>query len=400
MGDPLSSDLMAGGKTGWPLATDRIKATQASVKNHQSILQEEETKARSSSSRSTLVLFWINGFATVLIFLFHLISLESLFSITLSVVLTIYTFRKTEDSADWSGGIMDWILLSFATVTPMSASIGMAFTRREKALVHIATIRSFFFGLYQAHCAWDWGNLPTTGRFKSEVDWLEHSDSYLSEIVNINDELCRYLTLPSTSRARHRMMPGGKALAKGMRQVGDQLMESIMTRINRLSLHCEILKLEGLPGNEAARIRQWERDIVFQIEGLQMLKEYRTPQALRSLCRIFSVLLPPFYAPYYAQMARDLNSLGTAIAFSVLTSLALTALFESLSQMEDPFLAHLTLDGIDVPREVRDIPYARLLSQRNGVFFPTNGVSFDGRGSERLPPKEEADVMIPRIFTE
>ena len=82
-----------------------------------------------------------------------------------------------------------------------------------------------------------------------------------------------------------------------------------------------------------------------------MFKMYRTPQALRSFARIFTFLLPPFYAPTYAQVAIELNSLGVGIAFGLLTALGLTALFESLQVLEDPFTAFLALDGIDV-REV------------------------------------------------
>ena len=61
---------------------------------------------------------------------------------------------------------------------------------------------------------------------------------------------------------------------------------------------------------------------------------YRTPQGLRSFGRLFSMLLPPFYAPYYAQLAHDVNSLGIAITFAIFTALALTSLFETISQME------------------------------------------------------------------
>ena len=64
------------------------------------------------------------------------------------------------------------------------------------------------------------------------------------------------------------------------------------------------------------------------------MKNYRTPQALRSFARLFSVFLPPFYAPYFAQLAYDLNSLPMGITFAIVTSIALTSLFESIYQME------------------------------------------------------------------
>ena len=46
------------------------------------------------------------------------------------------------------------------------------------------------------------------------------------------------------------------------------------------------------------------------------------------------MFLPPFYVPFYAELARDVT-LGVGVAFSVFTSVALTALFETVSQMEE-----------------------------------------------------------------
>jgi hypothetical protein len=83
---------------------------------------------------------------------------------------------------------------------------------------------------------------------------------------------------------------------------------------------------------------------------------------------LFSVLLPPFYAPYYAQLAHDISSLGTAITFSVLTALALTALYETLSKLEDCFIDLSVLDGVDVQRELLDDFRPQLLATRQRFF--------------------------------
>ena len=50
----------------------------------------------------------------------------------------------------------------------------------------------------------------------------------------------------------------------------------------------------------------------------------------RAFGRIFSGILPPFYAPTFAQLAFDLKSLEIGILFAVVTPLCLTALFESI----------------------------------------------------------------------
>lgn len=145
-------------------------------------------------------------------------------------------------------------------------------------------------------------------------------------------------------------------------------------RFAQLAVFCEVLKREGLPGNEAARIRQWERMLVVSTEKLRMIKMYRTPQALRSFSRLFSIFLPPFYVPYYVEMARDLNSLGTAIAFSVITSLALTSLFEAVSQMEDPFVQMSVLDGVNVKYQLVDDFIHQLKTWRSCYFPDDNGL--------------------------
>lgn len=104
------------------------------------------------------------------------------------------------------------------------------------------------------------------------------------------------------------------------------------------------------------------------IEKLYTIKVYRTPQGLRSFSRLFSVLLPPFYAPYYAQLAHDIGSLGTAIIFSIITSLALTSLFETIVQLEDPFVDSSLLDGVDVQGDLADEFKPQLLAVRNKLF--------------------------------
>ena len=123
-----------------------------------------------------------------------------------------------------------------------------------------------------------------------------------------------------------------------------------------------------------------------------MIKRYRTPQALRSFARLFSVFLPPFYAPFYAQMAKDLNSLGAAITFAVLTSIALTALFESISQMEDPFIGIVSLDGIDLRNELLVEFRQQVLDCRKN-FFP-DSAPFE-LGDEPVPEKiSEHEVRL------
>jgi len=191
----------------------------------------------------------------------------------------------------------------------------------------------------------------------------------LAQLIGIGDELSRFLTLPTPSRTRHRMTHRGRKEAARTMEVAYLLLESMNTqRLGRLIMYSERLKKIGLPSGEVSRMRQYERFISDSIEQLKMIKLYRTPQALRSFGRIFTVILPPFYSPTYAQLAIDTNSLGFGVTFGVITAICLTALFESVQVLEDPFTAFLALDGIDVREEFEVLSFAQLVNTRKMAF--------------------------------
>eukprot|EP00591_Stephanopyxis_turris_P008516 CAMPEP_0195516210 /NCGR_PEP_ID=MMETSP0794_2-20130614/7000_1 /TAXON_ID=515487 /ORGANISM="Stephanopyxis turris, Strain CCMP 815" /LENGTH=333 /DNA_ID=CAMNT_0040644745 /DNA_START=57 /DNA_END=1058 /DNA_ORIENTATION=+ len=316
-------------------------------------IEEEEKNARSKCETRPIVLFLLNGISAFVVFGKYLISLDSILGCALTVGFTLLAYFLNKGNEDWYG-TMDWVLLSFAVVMPISTSIGLAFGRRELALKDISIFRSNAHQIYLAHSCWDWGTTTTkedqssSARDSSDYhDWLAHADETLSILLGIGDEICRFLTLPPFTRARHKVTRPGRKEAARTTEVADRLFHSFLTtKMAKLTRLTELLKKKGLPPNEASRIRQWERLMGEAIEDLRMIKAYRTPQALRSFSRLFSVFLPPLYAPSIAQLAHDTNSLGLGIMFAIITSIALTALFESVSVLEDPFTAHLTLDGI------------------------------------------------------
>ena len=92
------------------------------------------------------------------------------------------------------------------------------------------------------------------------------------------------------------------------------------------------------------------------------------PFAKRAFGRIFSAGLPPIYAPTFAQLAFDLNSLAIGILFAVVTPLCLTALFETIRALEDPFVGYISLDGIDVKEEFEVLHWQQLINARRALF--------------------------------
>ena len=157
----------------------------------------------------------------------------------------------------------------------------------------------------------------------------------------------QFLTLPTFSRTRHRILRSGRHEAARTVEVAYRLFDMFCTqRMLKLTMLTETLKAEGLPSGEISRISQFVRFIGEAMEDLRCIKTYRTPQALRSFGRLFTIFLPPFYAPTFAQLSINTGSLGLGITFALITSLGLCALFESVQILEDPFVAYISLDGI------------------------------------------------------
>ena len=344
----------------------RPSSTSAISKDVESIHQRYD----SSGPHTALILPFVNFLSSLIVIVTRLIGLEALLSMALSAGLTVYVYNATEDNPAFDGGAMSWTLLTFAVVTPLSASVRMAFARREKALTYLKTIRSSMINMFIAHASWDWPKRgqPESGRQACKVDWMEYGDDVLNEMLSLIDELCMILLLPTSTRARHKVLPASVKEAKDVNDVSERIHKSLVGRMGKLSAQCEYLKLQGLPGNEASRIRQWEQFILDSIEGLRLIKNYRTPQALRSYSRLLSVLIPPLFCPYYADLARSTGSLGLGIFYALLTAVALSDLFDCVAQLEDPFFGHTSLDGVDVQEELGECLSEHLLLLRKQTF--------------------------------
>mmetsp|Transcript_692 Transcript_692/g.798 ORF Transcript_692/g.798 Transcript_692/m.798 type:complete len:451 (+) Transcript_692:211-1563(+) len=321
---------------------------------------ERERIIRAKANKHTIIR---SSIASLLVFCVYLITLETVLSCALTLGLTLFWYYTKKASEDFVGGGISWIVLGFAVVTPITVSIRMAFQRRERALHRIAQVRSFSFQIYLSHSIWEWGE-------KDKVDEkIKHVDEVMDHLIGFGDELSRFLTLPTSSRSFHRMLKSGRMEAAEIVELQYRLFDSLYTRrITKLSILTEKIKSLGLTSSEASRIRQFERYIGEAVEGLRMIKMYRTPQALRSFARIFTVLLPPLYAASFAQVAFDLQSLTMGILFSIITPLCLTALYESMQAIEDPFVGWITLDGIDVIEELNVLHWHQLMNARREIF--------------------------------
>ncbi len=92
--------------------------------------------------------------------------------------------RSVDGKLDKIG--MDWVILGFAVVTPLSLSVNISFRRRDRALIEISKFRSFAFQLLLSHAVWDW----SSGGGKANVpgiDWVAHTDEVLTQLIAVGE---------------------------------------------------------------------------------------------------------------------------------------------------------------------------------------------------------------------
>jgi len=298
--------------------------------NKQKETKQLEDHAHQIPPTNIILLFILNTYSHIKIYVTMLIRLESIVGalMTAGATLIAYYYYPSDD-VDWNGNLPS-VLLSFAVITPLGQSITMGFTRREQALKSLASYRSAVYNLYVAHSSWDWGSchknegrrgcvesindeisvygtIATGGddvKITKSIDFINHSETVLCHLIHLSDSLYSYLTLPDSSRARHRVTKNGIEEASEILTCGRMIFtNNIYGRMIMISQLCEALKFRGMPSNEASRIRQWENQATTAVEELRVVKEYRTLQVLRVFGRLCSLFLPPFYATTYVQVA-------------------------------------------------------------------------------------------------
>ncbi|TYZ62920.1 hypothetical protein PybrP1_003300 [[Pythium] brassicae (nom. inval.)] len=286
-------------------------------------------------------------YAASKIFGIHLVTFESLFVVASSLLATTGYYLYSEHRRDGKafGANISWMIVSFAIVAPMIMQIKQAFTRRELALDVLAESKSLFANIMLANALWNWGD---NGRSKLPAGHAARTKALLVAVLR---DICSLLLLPTLTRGRHRLTVHGRQVASRYEPTVEELQTQLMLSFKRLHEQVEVMKAEGLPANEASRINQYHWLLQARLEKLQNIKFYRTPQATRSFTRLFILVLPVFYGPYYVYLMRGDEFQSTSFAFclvlSVVTSLTMIGIFNVEIAMEDPF-AGGGMDGIRV----------------------------------------------------
>ena len=195
-------------------------------------------------------------------------------------------------------------LIGIAIVFPIVFSIGGAYSRREKALAHYGRLkahgRSIFFGAR---------------------DWIENTDEkFLRKLKKIMKDLlihCRELfnTDINNSAKREKM---------------------IYSNFSDLSKYIKECRARGMSTSDFSRANQYLDKMMDAFENLKHIYQYRTPLTLRAFSKIFTMILPILYGPYFANLAKD-YSVGLIYIIPILFSIILISLDNIQDHLENPF---------------------------------------------------------------
>ncbi len=231
---------------------------------------------------------------------FYIINLKTLLVAGLAAAAT-YGARRYGVVAEFP-----LALIGTAVVFPIVFSISGAYKRRERALDEYGGIKAHGRALYYA-----------------TRDWLE---TPAPELLAVARERLGALML-----ACRDMFTGA---ADDLRNE-----QRVYSEFAALSRFVRQLREAGLPSGECSRCNQFVSKMVISFENVKHIYQYRTPRTLRAYSKIFVVLLPILYGPYFAYIYASWHSAHVALLYAmpVLFAVVLVSLDNIQDHLEDPF---------------------------------------------------------------
>lgn len=248
---------------------------------------------------------------------------------------------------------LNWTMLSIALVFPLTMTLTETFRRREAAVTHLMNLRTNIISLFVAHKDWDFYTIPDrrpeekslSGR--NDLNSRESARLSSNHVSELRCVLCRFidmtftvLSAPRVSQARHFYTKDGREQRNHVKKIQDTLDDSIIVLYHEISAFGEKFKEAGLPAGEKSRLTAFENSVISSYFQLRALKNYRSPMGLRAYARLFTILTPLVFGPYYGLLAES-TSLSWSICFSIITTSAMQGLFNIRHELEDPFSGDL-----------------------------------------------------------
>jgi len=221
---------------------------------------------------------------------------------------------------------LNWAFVSIAIVFPLTATIQMAFQRRERATQVLADVLALIHCLSLAHRDW-----------KQKEELPGHLDRVNGVLHTMTSDLEQLITGPrAIARDNHCVSHSKEIVLQKMADRQIMLTSRFVCGIRTLSKLTEAKKAAGMPANEASRISQYIYILNRDFYLLRDIKFYRTPNMLRSMSRFFIVVTPVMFSPYF-RYVRIHSNWTFASLFAGFVTFALVTLLHVVDQVEDPF---------------------------------------------------------------
>jgi len=344
------------------VATERGEVSEGfmDLKDCRGLLQrkhfiDEEPETMWEMLKAEMRFTLVDLISSMKVYFVHTVNLEG-FLVVLNAVLVTLFFLEFEDSEMMHlASRLDFSILAFAVVFPLTYLLQQAFTRRESALVYVANFKSSLISIVIADLTWDFPVAETKkwgGRATLPEDFnlrVRNSACEMAELV------FQYLSLPIVTKGRNYIFGSYRKKQSQVNNVRNSIEKRLATLWVQLYDLVEVLKAHGMPGNESSRINQYLSFTQLHVNLLRNQKVYRTPQATRSFGRAYLIMLPWFFGPYFAFVAglgdTEETNKGFALALAAFTFLVLIGLINAGRLLEDSFLEQ-GFDHINVREEM------------------------------------------------
>ena len=194
---------------------------------------------------------------------------EAFFGCLIAIASTLlcYFFEFQNDTSAVS------TILGVVIVFPITALIGFAFSRREKALEAFSRLLGNTEALLGAVCTWqkfqegEWRRVTEDGSARERV---------LTACCRIAEKASRYCATPRGHRTRY-VLSSYHSESEVLNHLLYLRKSEVGSAIQACRRLVQQLKVDGLPGGEAHRLDQYLSIIACHFHQVAMLKEYRTP---------------------------------------------------------------------------------------------------------------------------
>lgn len=195
-------------------------------------------------------------------------------------------------------------LIGIAVVFPIVFSIGVAYQRRESALKEYSNLKAHSRSIYL-----------------SVRDWfIDENPKQLED--------CKKILLELLCSAKELFMA-----QKNEKEIKEK---QVYKKFSELSLLIKELRVRGMVAGELSRVNQYLSKMIDAFESMKHISQYRTPITLRAYSRLFIIISPIIYAPYFAHIGKNIN-LVLAMVSPFLFSIVLVGLDNIQDHLENPF---------------------------------------------------------------